>query len=68
LELFVYAVAPGKGFPHICLEVTNREKIVTKCEQWHYPVLRTKRDDKPDLLFVQDKAGNLFELKNKQNV
>ncbi len=63
LELFVYPVKPLKSFSHICLELEDRESIATKCEQSKYQVIRIKRIDRPDILFVKDKAGNVFELK-----
>lgn len=66
-ELFVHAVKPGKSFSHICIEVKDREKIATKCEQSSYQVIRIKRIDKPDILFVKDKAENIFELKMGNN-
>ncbi len=63
LELFVYPVKPLKGFLHTCLELEDRESIATKCEQSSYQVIRIERVDRPDILFVKDKAGNIFELK-----
>ena len=63
LELFVYPESTTQGFAHICLEMTDREKIAQKAEQSGYPVTRIKRTDKPDILFIRDKAGNIFELK-----
>ena len=65
LELFVHSVNPGKSFSHICFEVKDRERIATKCEQSRYQVIRIKRIDRPDILFIKDKAGNVFELKHK---
>lgn len=63
-ELFVYPEKIKLGFAHICIEVNDREIIVQKCEQAGYPITRIQRDDKPDILFISDKAGNIFELKN----
>ena len=65
LELFVHSVNPGKSFSHICFEVKDRERIAAKCEQSSYQVIRIKRIDKPEILFVLDEAGNVFELKHK---
>ena len=64
LELFIYPEKINLGFTHICIEMNDREKIVKKCEQAGYPITRIERDDKPELLFIRDKAGNIFELKN----
>jgi len=63
LELFVYPEKTKQGFTHICIEVTDREIIAKKCEHVGYPITRIKRSDKPDILFIRDKAGNVFELK-----
>ena len=65
LELFVYDKPLNTGYAHLCLEVKNREKIARKCIENGYPVMRKERE-KGDLLFVKDKAGNVFELKNKR--
>jgi catechol 2,3-dioxygenase-like lactoylglutathione lyase family enzyme len=65
LELFVHSVNLINGFSHICFAVEDREIIATKCEQSRYQVIRIKRIDNPDILFVKDKVGNIFELKNK---
>ena len=64
IELFVYEGSTLPGFTHLCLEVTDREAIAKKCEQAGYPVIRIERSDKADLLFIKDKTGNIFELKN----
>jgi len=63
LELFVCSVKTNQNFAHICFEVKNCESIAAKCEQSGYPVIRIKRNDRNDLLFVKDKEGNIFELK-----
>lgn len=63
LELFVYSEKSTQGFAHICIEVTDREIIAKKCENAGYPITRIQRNDKPDILFIRDKAGNIFELK-----
>ncbi|MCD6346279.1 MAG: hypothetical protein J7L96_02540, partial [Bacteroidales bacterium] len=63
LELFIHQEITTRGFAHICLEMADREKIVKKGEQTGYPITRIHRKDKPDILFIRDKAGNIFELK-----
>lgn len=66
LELFVFDVPLKTGYGHLCVAVADREQTVLKCEEKSYRVLRMKRE-KGDLLFVKDKAGNIFELKNIPN-
>ncbi|WP_111707842.1 VOC family protein [Lutibacter citreus] len=63
LELFVYPESTTLGFAHICLEMVDREKIAKKGEQAGYPITRIQRNNKPDILFIKDKAENIFELK-----
>ena len=67
LELFVHTTNPNMGFSHICFEMKDRESIAAKCEKNGYDLTRIKRNDKADILFVKDKAGNIFELKIKNN-
>ncbi len=66
LELFVYDKPLNTGYAHLCVEVEHREKTARKCAAIGYPVIRMKREQ-GDLIFVKDKAGNVFELKNKLN-
>lgn len=62
-ELFVHFENFKQGFSHLCLEVKDREQMITKCEKCDYKVKRIERNNRPDLLFIEDKAGNIFELK-----
>ncbi|VAW28893.1 hypothetical protein MNBD_BACTEROID07-354 [hydrothermal vent metagenome] len=64
LELFVHDKPLESGFAHLCVEIENREDTARKCAAGDYPVIRMKREN-GDLLFVKDKAGNVFELKEK---
>lgn len=63
LELFLSQEPVKQGFSHICIELTDRETIAKKAEDSGYPITRLAREDKPDILFISDKAGNIFELK-----
>lgn len=63
LELFVNPDNSIHGYAHICIEVTDLKSIAAKCEQSGYPVIRIKRIDRHDILFIKDKTGNIFELK-----
>ncbi len=64
LEIFVVAMQDGLGFNHICLAVKNREELVAKAEQNNYKCIRIEREIS-DLIFVKDKSGNIFEIKEK---
>ena len=65
LEFFVSTAKTKPVFAHIGLEMEDREVIAEKCEKAGYQVIRVGRKEKYDLLFVSDKAGNKFELKDK---
>ena len=64
LELFVSTEKTIPAFAHIGVDVADREMILEKCKKAGYEITRVERKDKYDLLFVSDKAGNKFELKN----
>ncbi|MCP4666222.1 MAG: hypothetical protein GY849_07635 [Deltaproteobacteria bacterium] len=66
--LFVEVFVPGRvqeklaSFEHMCLEVEDREKLLSKCRA---AGLRVKEIPKGDslLTFIADFDGNLFEIK-----
>ena len=64
LELFLNGKTTRNGYNHLCLAVKDREKTVSLCRAAGYHVQRLEREN-GDLIFVKDKAGNLFELKNE---
>jgi catechol 2,3-dioxygenase-like lactoylglutathione lyase family enzyme len=64
LELFVHEEPLTCGYSHLCIEVDDREEIARKCAAAGFPVLRKKRKQ-GDLIFIKDRSGNVFELKNK---
>ena len=65
LEFFVATEKSIPAFAHIGIDVEDREETVKECQKAGYKVTRVVRKEKYDLLFVSDKAGNKFELKNK---
>ncbi|HPE34503.1 MAG TPA: VOC family protein [Bacteroidales bacterium] len=66
IELFVHDQPVRPGVAHLCIEISNRENMIQKCTDHGYKVKRISRDNKPDLLFIEDKAGNCFELKEEK--
>ncbi len=62
LELFVTAKSYNQGFNHICIEVKNREDIVSKAKNNSYKCIRREREHF-DQIFISDKSGNIFEIK-----
>ncbi len=65
LELFVNKNIVKNGYNHLCIEVENRNGIVEQCFRNGYETIKKERSGKPDLIFVKDKSGNIFELKEK---
>ena len=64
LELFVLPEKINQGFAHICTEMEDRDIVVERCKKAGYPTVKIEREEKEDLLFIIDKSGNKFELKN----
>jgi len=62
LEVFLFDEKLNQGFYHICLAVKNREALVTKAQAQNYECIRIERDIF-DLIFIKDKIGNIFEIK-----
>lgn len=62
-ELFVYPGNVKPGVAHVCLEIPNRERLITLCMKNGYKVKIIKRENKADLLFIKDNSGNSFEIK-----
>jgi len=61
-ELFVSNEKLKQGFNHICISLKNREELINKSKAAHYEHIRIKREYS-DLLFIKDKSGNVFEIK-----
>jgi len=64
-ELFVLPENMNKGLAHVCLEMSNRDELITRCQSKDYKVNNIQRDNKPNLLFIWDKSGNCFEIKEE---
>jgi len=62
LELFVNSKSHHCGFDHICIEVENREDIVSKAKDYSYKCIRREREHF-DQIFISDNSGNIFEIK-----
>lgn len=64
-EIFVVDTISTSNFNHICLAVDDRKTVIKHAEQNGYPVICKKRKNS-DLIFIKDKSGNIFELKDKK--
>ncbi len=66
MEIFINPEPEEKGFHHICISLKNREEAVRKAVANRYAVTRIERE-KFDLIFIRDKSGNIFEIKEEAN-
>ena len=62
LELFVSRHESGKKYDHVCLSVENRDVIIQKAKDKNYECIVIQRENS-NLVFIKDKSGNLFEIK-----
>ena len=62
LEIFISKTPLKHGFGHICLNVKKRDEIIRKAKALKYKIVSIDRGTY-DLIFISDKNGNLFELK-----
>ena len=61
-EVFVLPQNIEKGFDHICFSVPDRDELINQAKHMNYEVIQIKREHF-DLIFVKDKSGNIFEIK-----
>lgn len=61
-EIFVTTEYRKQKFDHVCISIKNREEFINKAMINEYEVIRIKREIF-DLIFVKDKDGNIFEVK-----
>jgi catechol 2,3-dioxygenase-like lactoylglutathione lyase family enzyme len=64
LEIFITPKQKKENFDHICLVVSDRETLFNKAKQNSYGCIRIERQVY-DLMFIKDKSGNIFEIKEK---
>lgn len=64
LELFVNDNYVNISFSHVCIKVNNREEMVEKAIANSYKYIRREREHF-DQIFISDKSGNIFELKDR---
>ncbi|MBL7128675.1 MAG: VOC family protein [Ignavibacteria bacterium] len=64
LEVFIRQETKRQSFNHICLSVNDRESLFRRAKQKNYECIRIERDTY-DLIFIKDKSGNVFEIKEE---
>jgi len=65
LELFLMPQWFEHAYNHICISVPAREAIVNKAIRDGYACIRVRRQHS-DMIFLKDKSGNVFEMKQIQ--
>jgi len=61
-EIFITTEYRKQAFDHVCISIKNREEFINKAFLGGYKVIRIEREIF-DLIFVKDKDGNIFEIK-----
>lgn len=65
LELFLMPERFEHVYNHLCISVPNREAMVKKAIKDGYECIRVSRQHF-DMIFLKDKSGNVFEVKQIQ--
>jgi len=65
LELFLMPERFEHVFNHICISVPDREAMVKKAIRDGYVCIRVRKQHS-DMIFLKDKSGNVFEMKQLQ--
>lgn len=63
LEIFIYK-QNQQPVNHLCISVENREKLTKELQEKGYETIIIQRKQ-PDLVFIKDKSGNIFEIKQR---
>jgi len=66
-EIFIKTEYSKQAFDHVCISIKNREEFINKAMINGYIVIRIEREIF-DLIFIKDKDGNIFEIKENYNV
>jgi len=65
LEIFILPGQSKHSFEHICFAVRDRETLVENSIKQNYECIRIERD-LFDLVFIKDRSGNIFEIKEEE--
>lgn len=64
LELFINGNSIPNRYNHICISVHSRKNLIKQAESNNYTCIIIPRKNY-DLVFVKDRLGNIFEIKEK---
>ena len=63
LEIFVNPKKKENDFNHICFKINDRQTLINKAIAQNYECIQIERE-KYNLVFIKDKSGNVFEIKD----
>lgn len=65
-EIFVSPIKISTSYSHICISVPKREILIQNAVKSDYAVIQIEREFS-DLIFIKDKSGNIFEIKEQKS-
>lgn len=63
-EIFINKKNPNLVINHICFSVNNRGDLIKNAQGKGYQTIIIEREQY-DLVFIKDKSGNIFEIKER---
>ncbi|MFO7829540.1 MAG: VOC family protein [Bacteroidales bacterium] len=64
LEIFILKQNQQQLINHLCISIDNREEIIKKIHERDFETIIIEREQS-DLVFIKDKSGNIFEIKER---
>ncbi len=66
IEVFIdeKSIIGQTSIPHLCIEVRDRERLISKCKKLGIYFQKIPKEDS-FYLFIRDSDGNLFEIKEE---
>jgi len=61
-EVFITSKKSKIIYDHICLAISNKKEIISRCKAYGVKIINVKRNEK-EFLFIKDFSGYLYEIK-----
>ncbi len=65
MEVFLTEKKQTPVYNHICISIEDRNDIIQKAKSKGFPVTRIERESRDDIVFLRDRSGNIFEIKDR---
>ena len=65
MEVFLTDKKQTPVYNHICISIEDRNDIIQKAKSKGFPVTRIERESRDDIVFLRDRSGNIFEIKDR---